>query len=505
MILKMDEQSKVVLRKVHRIFIENLDPNYVMDFLYEIDVFNANICMKLRSIEFRGDRARMFMFLVTKMDNMTMDMLYEALRSTGYGFLAEVLRQSSYSSASVQRKAEHFSKFRKKLVVYRHYLKRLSHSGDHVTFEEEFFKAEQNWKIVENSGLSNKRFKAADFYFFALDAWCEYKRVIYDKNLMYTDVFDKMENLKPYLSEENLPEMMRLVRYGSAVLMTNKDELDTALGYVNDAKSKFDLMHACRETGTVLYIEYNMLCQKYAETLEPGLKEQLNNIANQAIEHFAVEIEFDETVYLDFKRMVLLKLSHLLLGIGMFGVYLDVSVTTEDKRKAKGFLRSIKESKESWERMETRWKWSYYTAKARHFGLDYNFSKAMKYTNKALHFASKGSYAKEILGSQNALNIYNNLCKRQKRFRELEYATTTTCNDNNKDSRIQKQFDQIECEIDHSLSNLEKLENEIKRSKERLLKLREKVKQSRNKGYKDGCQYIPASKLYKFVILPAYF
>ncbi|CAG2251353.1 unnamed protein product [Mytilus edulis] len=350
----MDEQSKVVLRKVHRIFIENLDPNYVMDFLYEIDVFNANICLKLRSIEFRGDRARMFMFLVTKMDNMTMDMLYEALRSTGYGFLAEVLRQSSYSSASVQRKAEHFSKFRKKLVVYRHYLKRLSHSGDHVTFEEEFFKAEQNWKIVENSGLSNKRFKAADFYFFALDAWCEYKRVIYDKNLMYTDVFDKMENLKPYLSEENLPEMMRLVRYGSAVLMTNKDELNTALGYVNDAKSKFDLMHACRETGTVLYIEYNMLCQKYAETLEPGLKEQLNNIANQAIEHFAVEIEFDETVYLDYKRMVLLKLSHLLLGIGMFGVYLDVSVTTEDKRKAKGFLRSIKESKESWERMETR-------------------------------------------------------------------------------------------------------------------------------------------------------
>ncbi|VDI26198.1 Hypothetical predicted protein [Mytilus galloprovincialis] len=131
--------------------------------------------------------------------------------------------------------------------------------------------------------------------------------------------------------------------------------------------------------------------------------------------------------------------------------------------------------------METRWKWSYYTAKARHFGLDYNFSKAMKYTNKALHFASKGSYAKEILGSQNALNIYNNLCKRQKRFSELEYATTTTCNDNNKDSRMQKQFDKIECEIDHSLSNLEKLKNEIKRSTERLLKLREKTYNSNSR------------------------
>ncbi|XP_063423724.1 uncharacterized protein LOC134707672 [Mytilus trossulus] len=312
---------------------------------------------------------------------------------------------------------------------------------------------------------------------------------------MYTDVFDKMENLKPYLSEENLPEMMRLVRYGLAVLMTNKDELSTALDYVNDAKSKFDLIHACRETGTVLYIEYNMLCQKYAETLDPGLKEQLNNIANKAIEHFAVEIEFDETVYLDFKRMVLLKLSHLLLGIGMFGVYLDVSVTTEDKRKAKGFLRSIKETKESWKRMETRWKWSYFTAKARHFGLDYDFSNAIKYTEKALRYATKGEYSKEILGSQNALNIYNNLCKRIKGIHDHEYKTTTPCNDTKEDSRMQRQYDQIEFEIDHSLSNLEKLENEIKRSKERFLKLREKVKQSRNKRYKNGSQYSRESKL----------
>ncbi|CAC5411651.1 unnamed protein product [Mytilus coruscus] len=484
----MDEQSKVVLRKVHRIFIENLDPNYVMDFLYEIDVFNANICEKLRRIEFRGDRARMFMFLVTSMDTLTMEILYEALRNTGYGFLAEVLRQSSHNSVSVQRKAEYFSRFRKELVVYRHYLKRLSHTGDHATFEEEFFKAEQNWKNIENSGLNNKRYKAADFYFFALDAWCEYRRVIYDKNLMYTDVFDKMENLKPYLSEENLPEMMRLVRYGSAVLMTNKNELNTALDYVNDAKSKFDLIHACRETGTVLYIEYNMLCQKYAQNLEPVLKEQLCNIANKAIEHFAVEIEFDETVYLDFKRMVLLKLSHLLLGIGMFGVYLDVSVSTEDKRKAISFLRLIKETKESWKRMETRWKWSYYTAKARLFGLNNNFPKAIKYTERALCYATKGSYSKEILGSQNALNIYNNLCERKTEFHELEYETTVSCNDNKEDSRMQRHLEQMECEIDYSLRNLEMLENEIKHSKERLLILKEKVKLFRNKRYKDGYQ-----------------
>jgi hypothetical protein len=61
--------------------------------------------------------------------------------------------------------------------------------------------------------LPNKRHKKADMYFFALDAWCEYRRVIFDKTLMHMDVFKEIENLKPYMSEENCSNLIKKVDY----------------------------------------------------------------------------------------------------------------------------------------------------------------------------------------------------------------------------------------------------------------------------------------------------
>ena len=107
------------------------------------------------------------------------------------------------------------------------------------------------------------------------------------------------------------------------------------------------------------------------------MKRLLSTIGNLAIEHFSREKEVEETVYLDFRRMVLLKLSHLYLGVGIFGVLLDVEVTTDDKRKSVSLLRCIRNNDSDWIRMETRWKWSYFTAKGRLFGLQSELENAV--------------------------------------------------------------------------------------------------------------------------------
>lgn len=480
----MDDEEKIILQKVHCQFVESLDPVYIIDFLYQIGAMSKEVCEIIQQINFRGDRVRKFMFLIPDLENVTMKILYEALMLNGYEFLAVALQEESNKSIPIQRKAEFFSRFRKELVKYRHYLKRLTHSGQHKTFEKEFYKAKTSWKEVVSNGLQNRRHKKADIYFFALDAWCEYRRIIFDKTLMHMDVFKEIENLKPYMSEENLPEMMRLARYGSAVLMTDKNKLDQALQYIDDAKSKFDLIHACRETGTVLYIEYNMICQKYADTLNSDLKRLLSTIGNLAIEHFSREKEVEETVYLDFRRMVLLKLSHLYLGVGLFGVYLDVEVTIGDKKKSVSLLRCIRNNDSDWTRMETRWKWSYFTAKGRLFGLQNDLKKAIQYTNKALSHAKKGGYTKEIVGSENALKSFENKLYhakiRNKSQTNIPIKSMPTCNLENEftrlEDKIQEKRNTLEClnkEIDNSRQLLQQLQEEINKSKTKIQTLKE--------------------------------
>jgi myosin heavy subunit len=468
----MDDEKKIILRKVHCHFVEYLDPVYIIDFLYQIGAMSKEECELIQKINSRGDRARKFMFLIADLESVTMKILFDALMlEKAYDFLAIVLQEESKKSIPIQRKAELLNRFRKELVKYRHCLKRLTHSGQHKTFEKEFNKAKANWKEVVSNGLQNKRHKEADFYFFALDAWCEYRRVIFDKTLMHMDVFKEIENLKPYMSEENLPEMMRLARYGSAILMTDKNKLDEALQYIDDAKSKFDLIHACRETGIVLYIEYNMLYQKYAETLNSDLKRFLSTIGNLAIAHFSREKEVEETVYLDFRRMVLLKLSHLYLGVGIFGVYLDAEVTTEDIKKSVSLLRCIRNNDADWTRMETRWKWSYFTAKGRFFSLQNDLEKAIHYTNKALLHAKEGGYTKEIVGSENALQSFENKLEhakiRNKSQTNVSIKSMPTCN-------LENEFTRLEDKIQEKRNTLECLNKEIDNSRQLLQQLQGK-------------------------------
>lgn len=474
----MNDEDEIILQKVHCLFVENLDPVDIIDFLYEIGAVSKEVCETIQKIKFREDRACKFMFLIPDLDSVTMTILDEALMLNGYDFLAIALREEANKSIPKQRKAECFNRFRKELVKYRHYLMRLTHSGQHKAFEKEFYQAKTNWKEVVGNGLQNKRHKKADIYFFALDAWCEYRTVIFDKTLMHMDVFKEIENLKPYMSEENLPEMMRLARYGSAVLMTDKNKLDEALQYIDDAKSKFDLIHAYQETGTVLNIEYDMICQQYAETLNSDLKRLLSTIGNLAIEHFSREKEVEETVYLDFRRMVLLKLSHLYLGVGIFGVYLDVEVTTDDKRKSVSLLRCIRNNDADWTRMETRWKWSYFTAKGRLFGLQDDLEKAVHYTNKALAHAKNGGYTKEIVGSENALKLFENKlyhAKIRNRCQEnVPIKSMLPCN-------LENEFTLLEDKVQERRSTLECLNKEIDSSNRLLQQLQEDINQSKTK------------------------
>ena len=58
----MDEEEKVILRKVHCQFVESLDPVYIIDFLYQIGAMSKEVCETIQKIKFRGDRARKFMF-----------------------------------------------------------------------------------------------------------------------------------------------------------------------------------------------------------------------------------------------------------------------------------------------------------------------------------------------------------------------------------------------------------------------------------------------------------
>lgn len=232
------------------------------------------------------------------------------------------------------------------------------------------------------------------------------------------------------------------------------------------------MIHACIETGTVLYIEYNMLCQKYAKTLLPQLKDRLISIAKHAVEHFSLEVESDETVYLDFRRMVQLKLSHLYLGIGMFGIYLNVTISKNDTKIASQLLNSVRKNGKEWQRMETRWKWSYYMAKGRLHGLLGQLNKAMKHTKQALAFAKNGGYSREIVGASDALRFYERQRKCEEKVTVLDHAgdadrgeiSTTT---------IIETLDTI---VDNTFCLVEEYESVLQHYKTTLVKLRNRIR-----------------------------
>lgn len=400
----MNCEDGQIMKVLHEELMDSLDVVHVIDFFYRHEIFSSEECEQFEIIKPRAKRTRKFLFRLPKILT-SVNVLYEALISNGYEFLADRIKDcKSNKTIHRQRKSGFISTNRTRLVNYRHKLKRLTHSGKHGEFRRKVQKIQNSWREAEETRFKNlsedDRQNLADRYFFALDADCEYKRLIFDKNFVNSEIFQTIRDLTKYTSEANIPNMLCSARYGSAIFMADESSFEEGLSYIQEAKQKFDLVHSCRETGIILYIEYNMEYYnwhiKFSHKMKPDKKKYLLSLGYRAVEHFQQEEETNPEVSEDFTRMFRFKLSHLHLGIGLFGDYLNTEVTHQDVNESKYLLRTIEDNNDMWNRMETRWKWFYYIAKAQISYLDGNLCEALDNTRHALDLAIEGYYTNEI-------------------------------------------------------------------------------------------------------------
>ncbi|XP_061173469.1 uncharacterized protein LOC133182638, partial [Saccostrea echinata] len=306
-----------------------------------------------------------------------------------------VEKYSSGYGVHRQRKLDIFTEYRKvKTVPLRHKLKLLSHKGEIDKFNSIIRFWEDKWE----SALSNKCMKKenpclADMYFMTLDAQLEHRRVVCDRNLIKDEVlFNKVKNITAMTSQPYISYMMYLARHGSAKLLAGVS-LDESIKEVEEALSRFELIPACRETGIVLYILFNMVSSRYEKGPTESERTFLLKTASEAIDHFGRE---DENMAEDFKRMVLTKIALVNLGIGVFGNQIPgIIVTNENKEKANEILKEIQEN--YWDKMEVRWKMFFYIAKTRVYELDGNISKAFNSISKAMELSVRGNFKGEGL------------------------------------------------------------------------------------------------------------
>ena len=95
----------------------------------------------------------------------------------------------------------------------------------------------------------------------------------------------------------------------------------------------------CRETGIVLIIEFNLLCNMYDKQPSIQKREQLIRIIRECISHFDDE---QDTVRDDFRLIILLKASFVYLGIALFCEIVNVPVSCEFLKHAESCLQTVK-------------------------------------------------------------------------------------------------------------------------------------------------------------------
>ncbi|XP_062575600.1 uncharacterized protein LOC134237531 [Saccostrea cucullata] len=321
-----------------------------------------------------------------------------------HGFLVEKFYSKfleKYGSENIQEpgKLKIFTKYRREnSVPLRHQLKLLSHKGKIQKFNSLIKFWEDKWEseipYIKNNTENTKELRhLADMYFMTLDAQLEHRRVICDRTLIEDDVlFTKVKNVSAMTSEPYLSYMMYFARHGSAKLLAGMS-LDESIYEVEEALSRFEVIPACRETGIVLYIYFNMLSSKYEKEPTEQERKTLLKIASEAINHFGRE---DEKMAEDFKRMVLTKIALVHLGIGVFGNQIPkIIVTNENKVQASEILTEIQEK--YWDKMEVRWKMFFFIAKTRVQELDGNTSNALYCITRALVFSLQGKFKGEGL------------------------------------------------------------------------------------------------------------
>lgn len=133
-------------------------------------------------------------------------------------------------------------------------------------------------------------------------------------------------------------------------------------------------------------------------------KQHLLDLGHRAVEHFKAEAYDNPDVTNDFERMFSLKITHLYLGIGLFGNFLGHKISDADLRQAKYLLTRIETNDEQWGRLEVRWKWFYYIAKARVYFLENDIHGAVENAKKALSCAKEGRYVEEVKCTKKTLS-----------------------------------------------------------------------------------------------------
>lgn len=396
----MNESERKILRKCHCELVENIDPRELRSFLYSKGVLpNPTF---LDDVEGRTRRTEQFLQYIV--DKCTFSLFLESLSAGGFDYLADKLLDEWENTNEDNSTAEHvyrerkeplFTSKRAKTVLFRHKLKRYSMSGKTKEFLAECDKVSSKWNAIpREEKFSSNNTELADMYYMVLDAKAERRRILFDKTL-YKDeeLFDNMLGITPYTSSANLPVVMYLVRYGSALLMAGKP-LNDALSHLEQAKQRLQTVPACLESGIVLYIEFNMLLSdKYEKAPSAEMKNQLLKIGKASIDHCCRE---QDEVGKDIHRMMLIKQALLLLGIGLFLNNADnVIITKEDREQAEKMLKEI-ENPEHWERMEARWKVRYHVAQSKLFALKGRMPESLAEAQLAAEFANVGNSKDEI-------------------------------------------------------------------------------------------------------------
>ena len=394
----MDHNDETLLRGIHTRLIGILDAKYVVDRCYELRFLSKDEVRDIRKLETPSERSAEFLFIIT--NRCKFNEFLELLEQCGYDFLAsEILDHKSAQEEnlppSMRKISVYNTKWRPKTSFIAHELTRLVHNGETGKFYKYRNKLVKRWRrnFANDRIKIEDRLQYADQAFVALDTEVSLKRIKYDPNLINDPTFKLMQKVMLYTSNPIITTMAYLARLSSAMAIGKP--LEDGLVHLQYAKAHADSVSPCRESGMGFYIEFNMLSQKYEKDGPTEiLKSNLIKTAKTAIGHFNEEDK--ESIRKDFRRMLLLKIAYVHLGIGTFGNTINAATVSEnDVRSAKSILDEIEEP-ELWRRMEMRRKMFYHIAKSRfyHIRKQYDLASAQAKTAKAL--SEEGNFTREL-------------------------------------------------------------------------------------------------------------
>lgn len=419
-----------VLRKLHCKIVETLDVNYVQASLYQNGCIPSPLFLADDNVRSRRNE-RLLEYLMMQRRACRLVAFLDAIREQ-YPFLANEIErefQESLKNSSTLPIARHRTesfgspKHRMSCLKFRHFLKRSFMNGNLNLYFSNRNAICAKWKnLSDRERMSHYGRQMADKYFMALDAECERQRIVYNKrHVDDTKLFFEMQNIGVYTSSASIPEAMFRARMASAMGVAGRD-VQLALKLIEDAKQKLCNFQACRESGIILNIEYNLRLKLYDHQPNELLKTKLLSLGELALDHLSTESSIMAS---DYRRMMLLKLAHIQLGMGLFQkFYFGIFVSPQNIEKAKTTLRFIEEP-ENWKRMEDMWKLFYYSACARVCHLQGQLYNSIVLLKKAAAFAEKAYCTQELIAVNKNITVLKSQLRRCSEIKDYSVSTQT--------------------------------------------------------------------------------